>query len=304
MSEAEAGRELGRRELAATYSGTAAFYDQIAQPFQEAAKLAAIAALDRRPGERFLEVAAGTGWLFSRVVRRSGSEGALGLELAAGMLDLARWRLAAEAGLAAPPLVRGDASYLPFADAAFDCLLSSYTLEVLPAGLVAPVLGELGRVLRPGGRLVLVNLTAGEGTDSAVSDDWARRYRRDPAAFGGARPVALADAVTTAGFVAGKRRYIGGSGRWPSEVLTARKPAAGLGPAMLNGCRTTHIFCRENCPSGRRTKPENRVRFANEAAALAAGYRACKVCRPDRFSGPWQPGQASSREGRAAGAAR
>jgi methylphosphotriester-DNA--protein-cysteine methyltransferase len=57
----------------------------------------------------------------------------------------------------------------------------------------------------------------------------------------------------------------------------------------LNGCRTTRIYCRENCPPGRRTKPENRVTFTSEAAAKAAGYRACKVCRPDVLAGPWRP---------------
>jgi methylphosphotriester-DNA--protein-cysteine methyltransferase len=60
---------------------------------------------------------------------------------------------------------------------------------------------------------------------------------------------------------------------------------------MLSGCRTTRIYCRENCPPGRRTLPANRVRFASEAEAIAAGYRACKVCRPDVLTGPWQPGQ-------------
>jgi methylphosphotriester-DNA--protein-cysteine methyltransferase len=58
---------------------------------------------------------------------------------------------------------------------------------------------------------------------------------------------------------------------------------------MLNGCTTTRIYCRENCPPGRRTKPEHRVHFTSEAQAQAAGYRACKVCRPDQSRGPWQP---------------
>jgi methylphosphotriester-DNA--protein-cysteine methyltransferase len=31
------------------------------------------------------------------------------------------------------------------------------------------------------------------------------------------------------------------------------------------------------------------VTFASEAEAIAAGFRACKVCKPDRLSGPWQP---------------
>ena len=57
----------------------------------------------------------------------------------------------------------------------------------------------------------------------------------------------------------------------------------------LNGCRTTRIYCRENCPPGRRTLQRNRVTFQSEAEAIASGYRACKVCKPDQGSGPWQP---------------
>jgi AraC family transcriptional regulator of adaptative response / DNA-3-methyladenine glycosylase II len=58
---------------------------------------------------------------------------------------------------------------------------------------------------------------------------------------------------------------------------------------MLSACRTTRIYCLDNCPPGRRTKPENRVQFASEAEAIAAGYRACKVCRPDLYEGSWLP---------------
>jgi methylphosphotriester-DNA--protein-cysteine methyltransferase len=58
---------------------------------------------------------------------------------------------------------------------------------------------------------------------------------------------------------------------------------------MLNGCRTTRIYCLPGCPPGRRTLPRNRVGFASEVEAQAAGYRACRVCRPDLYSGPWRP---------------
>ena len=57
----------------------------------------------------------------------------------------------------------------------------------------------------------------------------------------------------------------------------------------LNGCRTTRIYCRENCPPGRRTLLRNRVTFQSESEAIASGYRACKVCKPDQYRGPWQP---------------
>ena len=50
---------------------------------------------------------------------------------------------------------------------------------------------------------------------------------------------------------------------------------------VIHGCRTTRIYCRPDCPPGRRTKPENRVYFQSVEEARANGYRACKVCRPD-----------------------
>ena len=58
----------------------------------------------------------------------------------------------------------------------------------------------------------------------------------------------------------------------------------------LNGCTTTHIFCRPNCPPGRRTKPFNRVTFSSEEEAVANGYRPCRVCLPTEGEpGPWRP---------------
>ncbi len=50
---------------------------------------------------------------------------------------------------------------------------------------------------------------------------------------------------------------------------------------ILFGCRTTRIYCRPDCPAGRRMKPENRVPFRSREEARRQGYRACKICRPD-----------------------
>jgi len=49
----------------------------------------------------------------------------------------------------------------------------------------------------------------------------------------------------------------------------------------LGGCCTTKIYCRPGCPAGRHMKPENRVMFHSREEALAMGYRACKICKPD-----------------------
>lgn len=51
---------------------------------------------------------------------------------------------------------------------------------------------------------------------------------------------------------------------------------------LVNACVTTKIFCRPNCPPGRRTKSWNRVFFENIDLARDAGFRACKVCKPEQ----------------------
>lgn len=49
---------------------------------------------------------------------------------------------------------------------------------------------------------------------------------------------------------------------------------------LLHGCRSTRIFCMPTCRYDRRVLERNRVVFVSVAAAISAGYRACKVCRP------------------------
>lgn len=54
------------------------------------------------------------------------------------------------------------------------------------------------------------------------------------------------------------------------------------------GVRTTGVFCRPTCKS-RRPLQRNVELFADAAAARAAGYRACKRCRPDELARPEAP---------------
>ena len=77
----------------------------------------------------------------------------MGIDLAPRMLRVARRR--------APHalLVRADARSLPFGEGAFDLVWSSYFLDLVPTAELTPLLREFRRVLRPGGRLLLVSLS-------------------------------------------------------------------------------------------------------------------------------------------------
>ena len=104
-----------------------------------------------RPGERVLDVACGTGNAAIRAAEAGGR--VTGLDLTPELFEAGR-RLAAEAGVEVE-WVEGDAEALPFGDESFDVVVSTLGVMFAPRHEVAA--RELVRVLRPGGRLALLN---------------------------------------------------------------------------------------------------------------------------------------------------
>jgi SAM-dependent methyltransferase len=123
-------------------------YDEVSFAISDALAHAA-QRLNARAGERILDVATGTGWSARNVARR-------GAEVTA--VDISPELLAAASDLSAhvkPPIefLLADAERLPFDDAAFDGVIS--TFGVMFAINQAAAADELARVCRPGGRLAL-----------------------------------------------------------------------------------------------------------------------------------------------------
>ena len=104
---------------------------------------------ERAAGE-VLEVAAGTGANFAHYAR---DVVLTALEISPGMLDQARAK-AADQGRTVR-LVEGDAQHLPFDDASFDTVVSTFALCGIPDNRRA--IEEMARVLRPGGTLLLAD---------------------------------------------------------------------------------------------------------------------------------------------------
>ncbi len=110
----------------------------------DARDLAFEAVAEARP-RRVLEVGGGEGELAERVVRELGSE-LVGVDQSERMVELQRAR-ALDARV-------GDAQDIPFPDGSFDLAIAAWMLYHVPD--VDRALAELARVLRPGGRLVVV----------------------------------------------------------------------------------------------------------------------------------------------------
>ena len=106
---------------------------------------AVVNAIRPQPGERILDLAAGTGT--SSAPLRAAGAFVVACDFSLGMLAVGRRREPAM------PFVAGDALALPFADASFDAVTISFGLRNTADPLAA--LAELRRVTRPGGRLVV-----------------------------------------------------------------------------------------------------------------------------------------------------
>lgn len=131
------------------FAGWSKFYEAtpLLGPLLRRQQDAALQALSPDAGERILDLSCGPGRALDSL--RACGALAIGLDHSAEMLARAHQR----GGRA--PLVRGDATHLPFADAAFDGLVCSNAFHHYPDPPAA--LREIGRVLKPGGRAVLVD---------------------------------------------------------------------------------------------------------------------------------------------------
>ena len=109
-----------------------------------------------RAGQRLLDVAGGTGDVAFRFLKRGGGA-AVVLDMTEGMLVSGRQR--AEADLMAGQLdwVVGDAMALPFADCTFDVYTISFGIRNVTR--IGDALTEAFRVLRPGGRLMVLEFS-------------------------------------------------------------------------------------------------------------------------------------------------
>ena len=193
------------------YRRAARWYDRLFGRLNAGLRGLGLTMFPPREGMDVLDVGCGTG------IQLAGCQQARcrvsGIDASPAMLAVARRRLGDKVSLQL-----GDATRLPYPDQAFDLVLASTVLHEMPPGTRAAALGEIRRVLRPGGRVLLTDFEAGpvrpgrgwvaKGIIAASETAAGRSHHRNSRHFiahGGLPPL-----LDAQGFSVDQRRIAGG----------------------------------------------------------------------------------------------
>ena len=175
-------------------------------------------------GQHVLEVACGTGRATVDLANDVGSTGRLdALDLTEAMLNQARTKVERRGFSSRVHFKQGNAKELPYPDAAFDLLYNGYMFDLIPLEGFLPILKEFQRVLKPGGKLVLVNMSKPNSHKTLYERIYERGWAVMPC-----RPVLMSSYLETIGFTSIQRLYRPSRGfivsrLWGQEIVLAKK---------------------------------------------------------------------------------
>jgi len=210
--------KVSQNEIPGVYDSLSKTYDIWGKLAETRARNRALELADIKDGQNILEVAVGTGLGFYKIVQQNPNGTNIGVDISPGMLQKAQKRLG-KLTVANYELRIGNAFNLEAEDASVDLLVNNYMFDLIAFDDMDAILEEFKRVLKKGGKLILVNMTDGESLGSGI---YSLLYRISPKSFGGCRSVKLSGKLETRGFEVKSREYY--QQLWfPSEVILACK---------------------------------------------------------------------------------
>lgn len=204
----------------AFYSRVARVYEAWAFLTERKARREVIKHATIRDGEDILEIATGTGAQLVALAQANPRGRTVGVEFADGMLKRTRARLKTN-DLSRVEIQRADALALPLSADSFDLVVNSFMLDLLPREDIPRPIAEMSRVLRPGGRLVLSNMTKAQRCWHRA---WDALYARGLSLTANCRGILAAPVLREQGFTDIERDYLS-QASLPIELIVAHKPA-------------------------------------------------------------------------------
>jgi phosphatidylethanolamine/phosphatidyl-N-methylethanolamine N-methyltransferase len=165
-------QDLDRSIVESAYARWAPIYDAVCGPVMVKGRRAAAAAA-RAVGGKILEVGVGTGLSFDDY---DFATEITGIDISAPMLAKAREKMASGSYPYVKNVQLMDAHRMSFADATFDCVVAQFVITLVENP--EQVLSECHRVVKPGGRIILVNHLYSETGVAAAVERWAAKRTR------------------------------------------------------------------------------------------------------------------------------
>jgi ubiquinone/menaquinone biosynthesis C-methylase UbiE len=164
--------DLDRTSVENAYARWAPIYDAVCGPVMLNGRRAAAQAA-RQIGGNILEVGVGTGLSFGDY---DADCRLTGIDLSVPMLNKAMAKMASGRYPHVRAVYQMDAHAMTFADATFDCVVAQFVITLVENP--EQVLSECQRVLKPGGRIILVNHLYSETGVVAAIERWAAKRTR------------------------------------------------------------------------------------------------------------------------------
>lgn len=206
------------------WSRLAGVYD-LQLPLERAALRAAADLADPASADRVLDLATGTGgFLRELAARRRVPAEAVGIDASAAMLRRVPtlpegWRL-----------IQAPAERVPLADQSFDVVAAAFLMHLLDPALRRKVLGEAHRLLRPGGRFLVVTVAPPRSPPlRLLATPLLALARRSDGVLAGLRPLDPTPDLAQAGFTVRETRRTGRG--YPSLVVLAVRPEPDAAPS-------------------------------------------------------------------------
>jgi demethylmenaquinone methyltransferase/2-methoxy-6-polyprenyl-1,4-benzoquinol methylase len=214
-----------KEEAKRTYDRISRYYDYLAGPFERKYAEMALEHLSIGKGETVLEIGFGTGHCLKRIVEYVGPEGkTYGIDISAGMMEMAKKRLEKADLEHRVKLFCGDAASLPFDDSTFNAVFMSFTLELFDTPEIPKVLEQIKRVLKPEGRLAVVSISKENGESIFLRlYEWA--HSKWPK-YVDCRPIYVERSLMDAGYQIKSKEKVKIS-RLPAEIVVAVKIISG-----------------------------------------------------------------------------
>jgi demethylmenaquinone methyltransferase/2-methoxy-6-polyprenyl-1,4-benzoquinol methylase len=223
MNDKIIGVPISSKKIQRIYDFLSPFYEYLTS-YENASKAKALEIADIKNGYVVLEAAFGTGQTLIESAIGVGKKGiTCGIDLSHKMLERTRKRVKNLEIETRVDLILGDVRRLPYRSGIFDVVYNSYMLDLIDTSEISQVLAEFKRVLKPGGRLVVVSLSKGENWYSNMKlYEWI--YSNCPTLLGGCRPILSKPFIEELGFKNVKREFMLVGRIMPSEIVWGDKP--------------------------------------------------------------------------------